>query len=107
MAALLRMSAAASRERIVLESPIIYHHPLPLSSLLFPPLWGWRQENVGCSSQCHIRHCHTASIIIDDDDIAGGKTFGTESDGEDKRAISGSQSAPPPSPPRRVQRGSV
>ena len=88
----MRMSAAASRERIVLESPIIYHHPLPLSSLLFPPLWGWRQENVGCSSQCHIRHCHTASIIIDDDDdIARGKTFGTESDGEDKRAISGSR----------------
>ena len=29
---------------------------------------------------------------MDDDDIAGGKTFGTESDGEDKRAISGSPS---------------
>ena len=88
MAALLRMSVA---ERNVQESPIIYHHPHPLLYNffpLFPPFGGGDKRTLVAGASAIL---DTASIIIDD----GGKTFGTESDGEDKRAISGSPSPYP------------
>ena len=100
MAALLRVSVAA---KVVWQAsrnlaggssspPIICHHLAPpsffftISSpsfLSFPPRVA--TETLGAANAILV----TASIIID----VGGKTFGTESDGEDKRAISDSSSS--------------